>query len=138
MSLVLATVLVLVVVPVPVFGTGCESSGGDRGLYQPDMTWGPGSNNLYDPMGVNWVEQFCEHVHVTCQEYPEDYPSCLSEWQYSQQQCPFEVSALLSCFDAVYECGDYEDWELWEVVMMACQSEVYQYEMCMDPYWQWD
>ncbi len=35
-------------------------------------------------------------------------------------------------------CGDYQDWELWEVVMMACSSEVYQYEMCMDPYWQWD
>jgi len=115
---------------------GCDPSGGDRGFFQPDMTWGPASNSLYstDP---NWVEQFCKHVHVTCQDEPQSYNECLMEWRYGQEACPDELSALLSCMDALYSCGDIEDWTWWDLVSAACAPEGYAYEMCVDPYTYW-
>lgn len=134
-TLVLVTVLVTMLVTV--LGTGCGPSGGDRGFYQPDMTWGPASSSLYNP-DVDWVEQYCEHVHVTCLEEPGYYDYCLEDWRYYEQLCPKDVAALLSCLDALYDCGDQSSWEWWEMVTLACASEIHLYELCIEPYMQWD
>lgn len=112
---------------------GCEPSGGELGYFRPDMTWGPGSNSLYNT-GENWVEQFCTHVHITCQDDPAYYEACLDEWRYGQEMCPVESADLLSCVDALYNCGDYENWDWWDMVSFACASEAYQYDLCVYPY----
>ncbi len=139
-SIALKLALALVLASVLAWGlAACDPSGGDLGLYRPDMTWGPASNILYVADGAgDWVEQFCDHVHRTCLDAPDYYVSRLGEWRFSQEQCPFEVAELLSCFDALYECGDHGTWQWWEMVSMACAPETYQYEQCMEPYQQWD
>jgi hypothetical protein len=111
---------------------GCDGSGGNLWGFQPDMTWGPGSNSLYSTDEA-WGEQFCTHVHITCQDDPESYEGCLAEWGYSQEICPSESTALLSCIDALYSCGDWGNWEWWDMVTAACAPELYQYELCTDP-----
>lgn len=123
----------LTLLGVSLLAGGCDPSGGDLGLFRPDMTWGPASNSLYDTE-EDWAERLCKRVHITCQEEPEYYGQCLADWQYGQQVCPVESAALLSCVDALYNCGDYSDWQWWDMVSAACGPEGYQYDMCVYPY----
>lgn len=142
MALVTALVTAIATAIATAPATGCDSSGGERGLYQPDMTWGPASNGLYlaedYTTDEDWVERYCEHVHVTCQEDPSYYEYCLMDWGYYQQVCPEEVPALLSCIDALYDCGDQQSWEWWDLVTAVCASEIYRYDLCIEPYTRWD
>ncbi|MFH2010004.1 MAG: hypothetical protein ABI333_25635 [bacterium] len=134
-ELLLVTALVSALVSA--LATGCGNGDGDLGGYRPDMTWGPASNTLYSP-GGNWAQRFCEHVHVVCQDEPGAYEYCLMDWTFYQQVCPLETEAVLSCFDTLYECGRYEDWDWWGLVEQACASQYDTFFVCIEPYLQWD
>lgn len=127
------TVLVVLVTA----AVDCDPSGGERGLYQPDMTWGPGSNLLYSTLEDDVVGQFCEHVHVLCGEQPASYEDCLDSWEGDAQYCPTETAELVQCMDSLYSCGDWESWAWWDFVSAACASEGLLLDQCLEPYY-WD
>ena len=99
------------------------------------MTWGPASNTLYEPVGD--FERFCIRVHVICQEAPDSYDHCRAEWSWHQWLCPVEARAQLSCYDALYDCGDYENWDWWDLVQTACAPQINQLDLCIESFVRW-
>jgi hypothetical protein len=112
---------------------GCDPSGGE--VYDPpDLTWGPGSNALYNT-NPSVVERICDHVFHQCHAIFETYEECLHSWDYEQELCPEESDAYLTCMYGHYYCGAEQSDEWWDLVETACEAEDWALEECLWQHW---